>query len=185
MVGEYLELSCWFIFLQRESSFSPHQNHHELNLCDISGENQSICFFSRPKLQFKYSRRWESTGRSIQSLDSFLSPCYHATSNSPGFQDWEQVAWHTTLKDNQKKKKKPSDDRQKGKREDVSRKPLKSKTRCPNHCLQRYRFPLLKVSILKTCLLQAMDDGHRSSTDFPKAFSTTDFTRLYCIYTMT
>ena len=90
---------CWFIFLQKESSFSPHQSHHELNQHEVSGENQSICFCSRPKLQFKDSRRWESTGRSIRSLDSFLCPCYHATNNSPGFQDWEQVVWHAALKD--------------------------------------------------------------------------------------
>lgn len=29
-----------------------------------------------------------------------------------------------------------------------------------------------------------MDDGHSSSIDFPKAFSTTDFTTLYCDFIM-
>ena len=36
-----------------------------------------------------------------------------------------------------------------------------------------------KLSILMKCLLKVVDDGHSSSIDFPKAFSTADFTTLY------
>lgn len=45
-------------------------------------------------------------------------------------------------------------------------------------------FPPLKLSILMKCLLRAMDDGHSSSIDFPKAFSTADFITLYCDFSM-
>lgn len=40
--------------------------------------------------------------------------------------------------------------------------------------------PPLKLSILMKCLLNAMDDGHSSGIDFPKAFSTADGITWYC-----
>lgn len=44
--------------------------------------------------------------------------------------------------------------------------------------------PTPKLSTLMKCLLKAMGDDHSSSIDFPKAFSTTDLTTLYCDFIM-
>lgn len=100
MAENYLKLNYWFIFLQKECSFPPHhQNPHELNQCDISEENQIICFCSRPKFRFKDSFWRETTWRYIWCCNSPLCPCYDAPNNSLSFIDWEQVAWHGTLSD--------------------------------------------------------------------------------------